>query len=172
MDYHGFLALWNKGKNIAGYFHDIDPRFKELRDKLLAYSISDTDKHAVSQLSDDIEILCFSELWCPDCVINLTVAEMVAECSPRIAMRVLGREGHEHVITSFNPEGKAYIPTMIVFSNGKFHGAFVEQPDVLKKQLLECTQSERILAMQNYRGGKYADATAQELIGYFSGGRK
>lgn len=166
MDHKQFMTLWHSGKSLTDYFEENEPRLKELRDKILTYSLCDEAMKEISALTDDVEVLVFSEPWCPDCVINLTILETMAEHSPRLSVRVLGREGNEALISAYNTERKAYIPTFLVFVNGKLTGIFVERPELLKQQLLEGTQSDRIVCMQNYRAGKYADATAAELLEY------
>lgn len=166
MDQKQFMTLWNKGKNLEGYFEPCDSRMKELREKILTYATGESVVKAVTGLQDDVQVLAFSEPWCPDCVINLTVLEMMAEHSPRMSVRVLGREGHEGVISAHNIERKAYIPTFLVFVNNRMTGVFVERPELLKQRLLDGTQADRIVGMQEYKAGKYADATAEELLEY------
>lgn len=166
MDHKQFITLWNKGKKLEGYFDEIEPRLKELRTKMLAYSVSDSVVNEIGGLTDEVQVLVFSEPWCPDCVINLTVLEMMAEHSPRFTVRVLGRDGNEALISSYNTERKAYIPTFLVMVNDKLTGIFVERPELLKMRILEGSQADRIVCMQDYRAGKYADATAGELLEY------
>lgn len=170
MDKKQFMALWHQGKPLNGYFDDVDDRMKSLRGKLLTNGISEAVRQAVTGLTDEVQVLAFSEPWCPDCVINLTVLEMMAECSPRLTVKAVGRDGHERLITSFNAEGKAYIPTFLIFVNDKLTGTFVEQPERLKQRILEGSQADRITAMQAYRAGQYADATAEELAACFQMG--
>ncbi len=166
MDHKQFMTLWNEGKNLAGYFDENDPRLKELREKILTYSVSDGAVKTISELMDEIQVIAFSEPWCPDCVINLTVLEMMAEHSPRFTVKVLGREGHEALIGAYNSEQKAYIPTFLVFVNDKLAGIFVERPELLKQRILEGNQADRIVCMQDYKAGRYADATVEQLLDY------
>jgi len=166
MDHKQFMNLWNKGKSLHDYFEENDPRLMELRERVLTYSVSDAAIKEITALKDDVRVLVFSEPWCPDCVINLTVLELMAEHSHNLSVKVLGKEGHEALISSFNTERKAFIPTFLIFVNDKLTGVFVEQPEVLKQLLLDGSQKDRIVAMQDYRSGKYADATAEELLEY------
>lgn len=166
MDHKQFMTLWNKAMNLTGYFDENEPRLKELRDKILTYSVSEPVVHEISGLTDDVQVLVFSEPWCPDCVINLTVLEMMAEHSPRLSVKILGRDGHEAIIGAHNTERKAYIPTFLVFVNNKLTGIFVERPEMLKQQIAEGNQADRIVCMQDYKAGKYSDATAEELLEY------
>lgn len=168
MNYRQFMDLWNGGKKPEGYFDGVEPRLKELREKLLIQGIGESGITAMRDLTDEVQVLAFSEPWCPDCVINLTVLEMLAEHSPRMTVHILGREGHEALITSLNTEGKAYIPTFLVFVNEKYAGVFVEQPELLKQHIAEGTQADRIVCMQNYRNGMYADAVVEELLAMIS----
>lgn len=166
MDHKQFMDLWHAGKNLTDYFKENDPRLRELRDTILTYSVNEPMVKEITGLTDEVQVLVFSEPWCPDCVINLTVLEIMAEHSPRFSVRVLGRSGYEALIGSFNTERKAYIPTFLVFVNDKLTGIFVERPELLKQHILEGTQTDRIVCMQDYKAGKYADATAEELLEY------
>lgn len=166
MEHKQMMTLWNTGKDLHEYFKENDPRLIELRDKILTYSVSEQMMDEISAITDDVKILVFSEPWCPDCVINLTVLELLAEHSENMTVRVVGRDGNEALISSFNTERKAYIPTFLVFVNEKLTGVFIEQPDLLKQRMLDGSQKDRIVCMQDYRAGKYADATAEELLEY------
>lgn len=166
MDHKQFMTLWNKAMSLNGYFDENEPRLKELREKILTYSVSEPVVHEISGLTDDVQVLVFSEPWCPDCVINLTVLEMMAEHSPRLSVKILGRDGNEAIIGAHNTERKAYIPTFLVFVNNKLTGIFVERPEMLKQQIAEGNQADRIVCMQDYKAGKYSDATAEELLEY------
>lgn len=169
MDHKHFMDLWHAGKKPEGYFDGVDPKLKELREKLLTTGIGEDAVGAIIGIQDEVQVLAFSEPWCPDCVINLTLLEMMAEHSPRVTVRILGREGHEALITSFNGDGKAYIPTFLTFVNDRLAGVFVEQPEALKQDVAEGTQADRILCMQQYRNGRYADATVAELLETMTG---
>lgn len=166
MDHKQFIALWNSGKNLPGYFEESEARLKELREKILTFSVSDSIAKDIACLTDEVQVIAFSEPWCPDCVINLTVLEMMAEHSPRLSVKVLGRDDHEALISAYNTDRKAYIPTFLVFVNDKLTGIFVERPELLKQRILEGNQADRIVCMQDYKAGRYADATAEELMEY------
>lgn len=171
MDHKQFITLWNQAKPLPGYFEGNDPRLNELREKILTYSVSESAVKEITVLTDEVQILVFSEPWCMDCVINLTVLELMAEHSPRLTVRILGKEGHEALISAHNSERKAYIPTFLVFVNGKLTGIFVERPEVLKQRIVDGDQADRIVSMQDYKAGKYADATAEELLEYIKNKR-
>ena len=171
MDHKQFVALWNVAKPLPGYFDGNEPRLNELREKILTYSVRESVVKEIAALTDEVQILAFSERWCPDCVINLTVLEMMAEHSSRLSVKILGREGNEALIGAHNNERKAYIPTFLVFVNGMLTGIFVEMPDALKLRIQDGDQATRILCMQDYKAGKYADATAEELLEYIKNKR-
>lgn len=171
MDHKQFISLWNQAKPLPGYFDGNESRLNELREQILTYSVNEAAVKEITLLTDEVQILVFSEPWCMDCVINLTVLELMAEHSPRLTVKILGRDGHENLISAHNSERKAYIPTFLVFVNEKLTGIFIERPEALKQRILDGNQVDRIVSMKDYKEGKYADATAEELLEYIKNTR-
>lgn len=126
---------------------------------------SDLEKR-IKEIEKTNNVLCFGENWCPDCVINESIMHKISELRTDINIKFVGRDGYEDLVSSYDENGKAKIPLIIVMDNDfKVKGSFNEIPAKLSHIVKTGTQPEIIVAKRNYRKGEWVKETVDELIG-------
>jgi len=153
MKFGDFMNLENgKHKDAMKGFSSIDAISKELKDEIL-------------KVEKKIKILVFSEVWCPDCVINVSALEKLHLINNKVEFKIVGREGNEDTMKVYGDKDKSYIPTFVIMDdNYNVLGNFIERPISIKKVAAETDQVKRILMMKNYRKGEYIDETIRDIL--------
>lgn len=119
----------------------------------------------VKAIEKEINILGFSELWCPDCQINLTVIDYLTKLNPNIKLRLQTREGNEEVIKAHSDDGKIKIPIFIYLdSNFEKIGSFIELPSNVRAVDIGDNQVEKIKTKKLYRKGSYMEQTILDFL--------
>lgn len=120
---------------------------------------------AIKKVQIKIKILVFGEIWCPDCVINISALEKIHLVNDKIEFSIVERKGNEDTIKIYGDKDKAYIPTFVIMDDSyNVIGNFIERPTVIKDLETELDQVKRILMMKNYRKGDYIDETICDIL--------
>jgi len=151
--FENFMNLENgKHKDVMKRFSSIDEISKELKNEIL-------------KIEKKIKILVFCEIWCPDCVINVSALEKLHLVNNKVEFMIVGREGNEDTMKIYGDKDKPYIPTFIIMDEEyNVLGNFIERPISIKKLVDETDQVKRILRMKNYRKGEYIDETIRDIL--------
>jgi len=115
---------------------------------------------------DSAHVVVFGEVWCPDCMINVAVLEVMHNLNNNIKYSVVPRTGFEEQLKSLTPDHSVKIPTFVsVDANWEVKGVFLEKPQVVKDVEASDDQVKRIVIKRDYRNGKYVLDTMEEIIG-------
>ncbi|MGL5751505.1 MAG: thioredoxin family protein [Paraclostridium sp.] len=127
--------------------------------------ISDETIKIIKSIKSEVYIVGFSELWCPDCQINLTVMDYLTKLNSNIKLRLHSREGNEEIIKQHSDDGRVKIPTFI-YLNSDFEkiGSFIEVPSNVKAVENRDNQVENIVTKREYRKGNYMEQTVLDFI--------
>lgn len=160
-------------KNLFESGYSFDDEFKHAdlahREKSNEYrdnmKISEETINKVKSIENEIYILGFSELWCPDCQINLTVMDYLTKINPKIKLRLQSRSGNEDIIRQHSDDGRVKIPVFI-YLNNKFEkiGSFIELPSNVRSIENSDNQVEKIVIKREYRKGNYMEQTILDFI--------
>lgn len=119
----------------------------------------------IEGLEKENYVLCIGESWCPDCVINESIMSKIADLQSNIKIRFIGREGNESLVSSYDADGKARIPLILIMDEEfNVKGTFNEVPSILNKIVKTGTQPEIIVAKRKYRNGEFVQETIEELM--------
>ena len=125
--------------------------------------LSESAKEAVKQINEPINIMFFSEGYCPDCIVAMPFIKRVAEENKNINVKIFPRKGNEENLEGF--VGTARIPTILVFNKDmEPKGAYVEFPKVLIEQMARLSIEEQKSLISEYRQGKYNKLIEEELL--------
>lgn len=112
----------------------------------------------IKSINKEINILGFSELWCPDCQINLTVMDYITKLNPKIKLKLQSREGNEEIIREHSDDGRVKVPIFIYLdSNFEKFGSFIEFPSNVIAVDVGDNQVEKIKTKKLYRKGNYME---------------
>jgi alkyl hydroperoxide reductase subunit AhpF len=158
--------LFETGYDFEQEFNQSDishrEKAKEYRENM---QISEEIINKVKSIEKEINILGFSELWCPDCQINLTVIDYLTKLNPNIKLKLQSREGHEEIIKQHSDDGRVKIPIFIYLdSNFEKIGSFIELPTNVRSVENGDDQVEKIKTKKAYRKGNYMEQTIIDFL--------
>lgn len=129
--------------------------------------LSDNAKNKIKQINEEINIVVFSESYCPDCVITLPFIKRIEELNNKIKMYMMPLKGNEAVLEEC--VGEKRIPTVMAFdSKMEPIGVYIEMPGALKEKMVGLSEAEIKSLIADYRQGKYNDLIESELLGIIS----
>lgn len=158
--------LFETGYSFEEEFENTDLAHREkasdYREKM---KVSEEIIDKIKSIQEEIYILGFSELWCPDCQINLTVMDYLTKLNPNIKLRLHGRSGNEEIIRKYTDDKRVKIP-LFIYLNEEFEkiGTFVELPSNVKAIENSENQVEKIIIKREYRKGSYMEQTIIDFI--------
>ena len=158
--------LFESGYEFEQEFYQSDLKDQEKAndyEKNMEISKEIIDK--VKSIDKEINILGFSELWCPDCQINLVVMKYLTTLNPNIKLRLQPREGNEEFMKKHSDDGRIKIP-MFIYLNSDFEkiGSFIEFPSIVKIVENGDNQVEKIKVKKLYRKGSYMEQTIIDFL--------
>jgi len=113
----------------------------------------------IKKIQERVYILASGEMWCPDCQLNITVAEKLTEINDNIKLSIISMGRGRKFLTPLLNLEEFKIPTMVILDeNFNQKGLFLEQPKTAKK--LEDTAENKLF----YLKGNFLTDTARELI--------
>lgn len=159
--------LYRQGTEYSTYLKHIEEKTRE-KVKAIKRRVD------LSEYKKEIEelpprrVLAFSESWCPDCIVNLTVINEVVDTHPKWELKVTGREGHEGLLAKFYQDGRGRIPTVLFLDdNFQVMEVFKEKPHRIREAEAGDDQLERVKVKKAYREGRLWRETVKEIISIF-----
>lgn len=116
----------------------------------------------IKGIKDTVNVVIFSEGYCPDCIVTLPFIKRMEELNSNIKVNILPLKGNEEMLKEF--VGTARIPTVLTFdSKMDPKGAYVEVPQVLSEKMNSLNNEEKKELIREYREGKYNHLIEDQL---------
>ncbi|MEF9991549.1 MAG: thioredoxin family protein [Romboutsia sp.] len=165
--------LFDSGISFGEEFDKSDEAHREKAQEYMeSMKISEEVINKVKSIDKKINILGFSELWCPDCQINLSVMNYLTQLNENINLKLQSIKGNEEVIKEHSDDGRVKVPLFIMLDKETNKlGAFVEVPSNVRKAEESDNQVERIVAKKEYRKGKYMEQTILDFLDIIENGQ-
>lgn len=158
--------LFETGYSFDEEFENADLAHREKSsDYRKTMKISEEIIDTIKSIKEKIYILGFSELWCPDCQMNLTVMDYLTKINDNIKLSLHKRSGNEDIIKQYSDDKRVKIP-LFIYLNEEFEiiGTFVELPSNVKAIENSENQVEKIVTKREYRKGSYMEQTIIDFI--------
>jgi thioredoxin family protein len=155
-----FKELFQVGQKFENY---IEVGTQGEKDRIPKnYSRTDLPKDLINEIKkiqERVYILASGEMWCPDCQLNITVAEKLTEINDNIKLSIISMGRGRKFLTPLLNLEEFKIPTMVILDeNFNQKGLFLERPKTAKK--LEDTAENELF----YLKGNFLTDTARELV--------
>lgn len=125
--------------------------------------LSEKTIETVETISKTINVVVFSESFCPDCIVMLPFIKKMQELNENIKLYIFPRSGNEEFLRECS--GVSRIPTVMTFTKDmEPKGLFVEFPDDLKEKMVSLTEDEKKNLIKEYREGRYSNLIEEELL--------
>jgi thiol-disulfide isomerase/thioredoxin len=153
-----------KGMDFEGY---LNKNNEEERAKLLeAYEktqLSSKAAEAIKTLDKKVNVVVFSEGYCPDCIVTLPFIKRMQELNENLKVYYFGMKGNRELLEEYT--GTSRIPTVMAFTEGmEPKGAYVEVPKVIAEKMARVPSDNQRELVLEYRQGKYNVLIEQELL--------
>lgn len=125
--------------------------------------VSDRNILKLKELGRNINVIAFSEGYCPDCNVSLPMLKRFQEINSNISIYIFKRVGNEKFLEE--NLGEARIPTFMFFDKDmKALGVYVEFPQDLKERIIHAKMDEKKQLVEAYRQGKYNLLIEEEFL--------
>lgn len=153
-----------RGLDFKGYLNKSSEEEKErLVKNLDKIKLSKEAEEEVKEIKDIVNVVVFSEGYCPDCVATLPFVEKLKEANDKIKVFYYGMKGNEELLLEYT--GTSRIPTVMTFTeNMEPKGAYVEVPAELNEKMARLSQDKKKELVTEYRQGKYNNLIEKELL--------
>lgn len=122
----------------------------------------------VEEIKETINIIVFSESYCPDCVVTLPFIKRIEEKNTNVKMYMLPLKGNERLLIEY--VGEKRIPTVMVFnSNMEPMGVYIEMPEKIKQKIGFLSEEDKKEMIKEYRMGKYNNLIEEQLLDIIMG---
>lgn len=137
------------------------------RNKVLeAYEKTELSKEAietVKSINNKVNVVVFSEGYCPDCVVTLPFIKRMENLNENIKVYLFGMDGNRELLEEYT--GTARIPTVMTFTESmEPKGAYIEVPKVIAEKMAKLTSEKQRELVIEYREGKHNKLVEQELL--------
>jgi thiol-disulfide isomerase/thioredoxin len=154
----------SKGLDFQGY---LNKNSEEERQRLLeAYEKTELSKEtmeAVKAIDKRVNVVVFSEGYCPDCVVTLPFIKKMQNLNDNLKVYYFARSGNKELLEEYT--GTARIPTVMTFTEEmEPKGAYIEVPKVIAEKMARTASDKQKELVSEYRQGKYNDLIEQELL--------
>ena len=126
-------------------------------------TLSEETEKAVKSINKEIKILCFAQVYCPDCRAIVPFIKKFSDLNSNIKIDYLPREGHEDLLKKLTDTVK--IPTLVSQKEDKLSVFLLEFPNIVQKEMKENPENYDDIKY-NFRIGKYNKEIEKELIDY------
>lgn len=154
----------NEGLSFQQYLEKNTPEQREAMQK--AYDntqLSEEGKKYIQSIDKPLNMVVYSEGFCPDCVVTLPFVRRMEELNPNIKMFIFGREGNKETLEEM--VGTARIPTVLCFTeNMEPKGAYIEVPEEVKEMMMGLSPDKQKEIVMEYRAGKFNSSVEKNLI--------
>lgn len=126
-------------------------------------TLSEETEKAVKSINKEIKILCFAQVYCPDCRAIVPFMKKFSELNSNIKVNYLPREGNEELLKKLTETVK--IPTLVYEKENNMSVFLLEFPNVVQKAMKENPENYDEIKY-NFRTGKYNQEIEKELVNY------
>lgn len=117
----------------------------------------------IKKIDKPINMIVFTESYCPDCIVTLPFAKRISEANNNIRLYIMPLKGNEALLEEY--AGEKRIPTVMTFKeNMEPVGIYIEMPKALKERMIGMNEEERKRIIDDYREGKYNKLIEDELL--------
>lgn len=125
--------------------------------------LSSSTKEKLNDLNQVVNVVVFSESYCPDCTVTVPFVKRIQEQNDNIKLFFFDRKGNEEIMEELT--GDARIPTVVTFTEDmEPKGAYVEIPKAVLERLVEIGHEKQNELIQQYRSGKYNTYIEEDLV--------
>ncbi|WP_018249783.1 thioredoxin family protein [Orenia marismortui] len=125
--------------------------------------LSNSAKRKVLEVETKIDLIVFSEIYCPDCRIVIPFLQQIEEINNNITIYIYPRKSYEDLMKEYT--GTAKIPTILrVNSNNKSIGEFIEFPKKIKEEIRLANEDDKKDLINRYRRGEYNQLIEKEIL--------
>lgn len=146
------------------YFNDLTEEQKKIYLEFYNNIFIDEKNIAlIKNIKEIINLIVFSEGYCPDCLVTLPVIKRIMEINEKINVYLFKRNGNEKML--FDTVGEARIPTILLFDEDlQPRGFYIEFPKEFKEKLADLKEDEKKQYILQFREGKYIKLIEKEII--------
>jgi thiol-disulfide isomerase/thioredoxin len=124
------------GRTFPEYFAHMAKNRDMVQAVINEVSLSAEDERYLWTLPGPVYVVAVSEDWCPDCAQHLPVLMKIAEASPQIQVRIVGRDDNLDLLAHALKGDRKAIPTFFFFdADWNEIGHWVERPVSLDLEL-------------------------------------
>lgn len=132
----------------------------------LAYENTMLSKNTISALKNiesAINIIIFSENYCPDCRVTIPFIQKMQEVNNNIRVYIFSKIENEELMEHCTPDPR--IPTIMTFDKRmESKGIYIEMPEKVKDMLRYCTVLQKRKIIIDYRSGRYNNLIEEQLL--------
>lgn len=151
-DYSTFL------KSNSGFYKEEILTFKSRIDLPMALV------HEIRCLSEEKYFLVVAEPWCENCVINVTLLQIMAEINHKIKYKIIAQADLGDHLSSIYDEVRHNMPIIFELTGaGEVIKVFCEKPKILQS-IEESSSVVRIAMKKKYKNGGLAVETIREIL--------
>lgn len=153
-----------EGLSFQQYLEKNTPEQKEAI--LKAYEnteFSEESKKFIQNIDKPLNLVVYSEGYCPDCVVTLPFVRKIEELNTNIKASIFPRVGNEEILEEMI--GTARIPTVLCFTeNMEPKGAYIEVPEDVKEMMIGLSPEKQKEIVMEYRAGKFNNYIEKNLV--------
>ncbi|MCX7903203.1 MAG: thioredoxin family protein [Caloramator sp.] len=153
-----------KALSFEEYLNDLTEEQKEIYLKFYNNTFIDEKNIAsIKNIKETLNLIVFSEGYCPDCLVTLPVIKRIMEINEKINVYIFKRYGNENMLLDM--VGEARIPTILLFDKDlQPRDFYIEFPKEFKEKLVDLKEDEKKLYISQFRQGKYIKLIEKEII--------
>jgi thiol-disulfide isomerase/thioredoxin len=153
--------------NALDYQGYLNKNNQEEREKLVeAYEKTQLSREAVDAvkaINKKVNIVVFSEGYCPDCIVTLPFIKRMQNLNENLKVYYFGMKGNKELLEEYT--GTSRIPTVMTFTEEmEPKGVYIEVPKVISEKMAKAPSDKQRELVLEYRQGKYNELIEEELI--------
>ena len=118
---------------------------------------------AVKAIDKKVNIVVFSEGYCPDCIVTLPFIKRMQNLNENLKVYYFGMKGNKELLEEYT--GTSRIPTVMTFTEHmEPKGAYIEVPKVIAEKMAKVPSDKQRELVLEYRQGKYNELIEEELL--------
>jgi thiol-disulfide isomerase/thioredoxin len=118
---------------------------------------------AVKAIDKEVNIVVFSEGYCPDCIVTLPFVKRMQNLNENLKVYYLGMKGNKELLEEYT--GTSRIPTVMTFTKDmEPKGVYIEVPKVIAEKMAKMPSDKQRELVIEYRQGKYNELIEEELL--------
>lgn len=118
---------------------------------------------AVKAIDKKVNIVVFSEGYCPDCIVTLPFVKRMQNLNENLKVYYLGMKGNKELLEEYT--GTSRIPTVMTFTKDmEPKGVYIEVPKVIAEKMAKVPSDKQRELVLEYRQGKYNELIEEELL--------